>query len=91
MRLRFQGAAGLVLLPDPAHGGHTETAERRNLVGAFALLMEVDDPFADRRRNRSHGPVWPDLSAFESYIIYRNALVLLPQATALAEISGQPA
>jgi hypothetical protein len=63
MGLRFQGATNHKLLPDPAHGGHTETEARGNFIGAFALFIEVDDPFADGQRNRSQDPTLPDPSA----------------------------
>ncbi len=51
MRLGLQGAAFLELLPNPAHCRNTETEELGNLIGAFALLVEVDDSFTDRQRN----------------------------------------
>jgi hypothetical protein len=48
MSLGLQGAAFLELLPDPAHRRDTETEELRNFTSAFALLVAVDDSFADR-------------------------------------------
>ena len=62
--LRFQGAPGLEVLTHPAHGRHTETGERRNLSGAFALFVKVDDSFADWKRDRSHGHTWPHRPVF---------------------------
>ena len=57
--LGLQRAAFLELLPDPPHGGHTETKKLRNVVGAFALLIEVDDAFADRQWYGSQGNTLP--------------------------------
>jgi hypothetical protein len=57
--LGLQRAAFLELLPDPPHGGHTKTKKLRNVIGAFALLIEVDDPFADRQWDGSHGHTLP--------------------------------
>jgi hypothetical protein len=62
--LRFQGAPGLEVLTHPAHGRHTETGERRNFSGAFALFVKVDDSFADWKRDRSHGHTLPHRPVF---------------------------
>jgi hypothetical protein len=59
MSLGLKRAARLELLPNPPHGGHTETKELRYFIGAFALLIEADDPFADRQRNGAHGDTLP--------------------------------
>ena len=55
MRLRFERAARLELLPDSAHCRHAKTKIPRNLAGAFALFIEEDDSPARRQRDRSHG------------------------------------
>jgi hypothetical protein len=57
--LGLQRAAFLELLPDPPHGGDTETKKLRNVVSAFALLIEVDDAFADRQWYGPHGDTLP--------------------------------
>jgi hypothetical protein len=57
--LGLQCAAFLELLPDPPHGGDTETKKLRNIAGAFALSVEVDDAFADRQWYGSHGDTLP--------------------------------
>jgi hypothetical protein len=62
--LRFQGAPRLEVLTHPAHGRHTETGERRNFSGAFALFVKVDDSFADWKRDRSHGHTLPHRPVF---------------------------
>src|ERR1700678_1095582 len=58
MGLRLECAALLELLPDPAHGCHTETQTLRDLTGAFALLIEPDDALARGKRYRSHGGLY---------------------------------
>ena len=47
--LRLQRAALLELLPDPSHGRDAKAEKLRNVAGAFALFIEVDDAFADRQ------------------------------------------
>jgi hypothetical protein len=54
MGLRFQRVAFLKPLPDPPHRRHAKTQKLRDLTGAFALPVEVDDALAHGNRNRSH-------------------------------------
>jgi hypothetical protein len=51
-------------LPAPALGGNTETEEQGNVIGASAMFIEMDDPFADRQWNCSYDSVLPDSPVF---------------------------
>ena len=76
MGLRLERAALLELLPDPAHRRHAKAEKVRDLAGAFALFIELQDALARRHGYRSHGSSLPALSPQSSYIIYGNALAL---------------
>src|SRR5208282_6701465 len=56
MRLGLERAPLLELLPNPAHRRHTKTKKLRDVAGAFALLIEMDDPLASRKRYCAHEP-----------------------------------
>jgi hypothetical protein len=60
----MKGATRLKLLPHPAHRRDTETKERRNFIGAFALFVEVDDSFANGQRNGAHDSTLPPRAQF---------------------------
>jgi hypothetical protein len=52
--LRFYCAACFEVLANTAHGRHAMTAPRRNLGGAFALLVKFQDAFPHSDRDSSH-------------------------------------
>ena len=56
MGLWLEGAALLELLPNPAHGRHAKPNKLRDVAGAFALFVELDDSLAYRQRDGSHAP-----------------------------------
>ena len=49
MGLWLEGAALLELLPNPAHGRHAKPNKLRDVAGAFALFVELDDSLAHRQ------------------------------------------
>ena len=59
MRLRFQRASLLELLANPAHRRHTKTKKRGDVLGAFTLLLELDDSLTGRKRYRAHDKTLP--------------------------------
>jgi hypothetical protein len=48
MGLWLECATLLELLPNPAHGRHTKTKKLRDIAGALALFVELDDSLAYR-------------------------------------------
>src|ERR1017187_693471 len=64
MGLGLEGAALLELLPNPAHRRHTKTKKLRDVAGALALFVELDDSLPGRQWDRSHAHTLPHRSAF---------------------------
>ena len=59
MGLRLERSTHLELLAHPTYGRHAKTGKGRNLTGAFALFVELNDPFTHGDRYGSHASSLP--------------------------------
>src|SRR5271157_855964 len=64
MRLGFQGAALAKLLAHAAHRGHAEAGKLRDLAGALAAFVELQNALAQGNRDGSHEPTLPQANQF---------------------------
>ena len=74
MGLGLEGAARLKLLAHAPHCGDAVAEQFRNLGGAFAVVVEFENPLTHRHRDGSHPQPSHPGPPIASYIIYGNAL-----------------